>query len=168
MGLAVSTLLRANPSTCKADGRPIGGNDGEPATPAPDVALSFGQASKQEYLAAMVRSGYEDCKPEILPRLIEAGERDRRKYGRQWPTIEERDYLPRLAQMVLDEQTPEIFWREGVQITHEWRAKRMGVSRATWFRKWRYGHRRLWQIFDTWCSGADRACFRALRDLTDD
>lgn len=168
MGLAVSTLLKANPSTCKADGRPIGGNEGEPSTPALDIALSFGRATKQEYLASMVRAGYEDCKDELQRFLVEAGIRDRRKYSHQWPAIDGEDYLPELARLVLDEQTPEVFWRAGIpQITHDVRAARFGVSRRTWFRSWRYAHRRLWQIVDVWCSSADRACFRAMREIAD-
>jgi hypothetical protein len=168
MSLAVSTLLKSNPATCKADGRPIGGNDGEPSTPALDIALSFGGAQRQEYLAAMVRAGYDDCKAELIQFLLDAGERDRRKYAHQWPAINGEDYLPALAQLVMDEQTPEVFWRAGIpSITHEFRAEQMGVSRRTWFKSWRYGHRRLWQLLDIWCSNADRACFKAMRDFSD-
>ena len=139
-------ILLCNPSSIRADGKPLGG---QPSFTPADAAIAFSRASPIELSAFGFRWGgwdseYERC----LLALLKVAER----HDREMPNGES---LLRLCALVLrEERRPQ---------TADSRAAWMGCKRAWWYRHYRKPYTRLSQAFELWCSACEGKAWKAIK-----
>jgi hypothetical protein len=141
-------ILLCNPSSIKADGKPVGGR---PAYTPADAAYAFCDSSPKELAAFAFRWGgwdseYERC----FMALLDVARRNRDEMPKDEET------LLRLVALVLrEERRPQ---------TYESRAAWMGCKRAWWHRHYRKPYARLSQAFEVWCSVCERKASKRLKN----
>jgi hypothetical protein len=144
-------ILLCNPTSIKADGKPLGG---KPSFTPADAAMAFCDATSDELAAFAYRWGgwdseYERC----LLFLWRTWDRSRQQKWVGMPEDEE-EALRLCALVLREERAPQ---------TVGSRCAWMGVKERTWHRRLRPAFIVLSQSFEMLCNDAERKAWRRLR-----